>query len=203
MKQTSLIINIVLAAAVIVLYILHFSSPKTANEAEGQATSSETCAPSGSIVYIQIDSLINQYDMFNDLKTEFQSKAEMIQSDIEKKDRSFQRDANDFRNKVDKGLVTRSQAEEMQQKLMVRQQELQEYVMQKQSEMSEEEAVMYNKVLDALNTYLDKYNKTKNYALILTTSASTNAVIKGDTALDITTDVLKGLNEEYIKTKKK
>ena len=56
--------------------------------------------------------------------------------------------------------------------------------------------------MDAVQTYLNEYNKTHNYALILTTSATTNTVIVGNPSLDITNDVLKGLNAEYIKSKK-
>ena len=108
----------------------------------------------------------------------------------------------DFETKINKGLLTRSQAEEQQQRLLQRQQNLQDLSQQKQYEMAEEEAVMSRKVMDAINTYLEKYNKEKGYALILTTSAASNTVIVGNPALDITQDVLTGLNDEYIKSKK-
>ena len=74
-------------------------------------------APQGSIVYIQLDSLINQYDMFNDLRSELESKAQAIQDDLTKKGRSFESAVKDFQTKIEKGLLTRSQAEEQQQKL--------------------------------------------------------------------------------------
>ena len=38
--------------------------------------------------------------------------------------------------------------------------------------------------------------------MIITTSAATNTIIVGNPALDITKDVLAGLNDEYIKSKK-
>ena len=53
-----------------------------------------------------------------------------------------------------------------------------------------------------MQTYLTEYNKTHNYALILTTSAASSTVIVGNPSLDITNDVLIGLNEEYAKNKK-
>ncbi len=204
MKQTSLIFNVVLSIAVVVLFILHFNSGKTSNNTGSSNTSTEVAdVPSGSIVYIQIDSLINQYDMFNDLRSELQVKFEAVQDDLQKKGRSFERDAKDFEEKLNKGLITRSQAEQMQQTLVSRQQELQNYSQQKQMEMSEEEAVLYNRVMDAINTFLTEYNKEKNYSMILTTSGTTNVVIKGAASLDITWDVLKGLNDEYVSKKSK
>ena len=86
---------------------------------------------------------------------------------------------------------------------MERQQNLQTLSQQKQIELAEEEAVMGRRVMDAVQTYLNKYQQEKGYALILTTSAASNTVICGNAELDITQDVLKGMNEEYIKSKNK
>ena len=62
-----------------------------------------------------------------------------------------------------------------------------------------------NQILDAIKTYIDKYNATRQYALILATQGEIlpAPVAAGDAALDITDDLLLGLNEEYIKTKDK
>ncbi len=207
MKKGSLIFNIVLAIAVIALFILHFTdrNDTCSNTPAGDAAANSTekvSIPEGSIVYIQLDSLVSQYDMFNDLRTELEAKAEIIRTDLEKKGISFQRDTKDFENKVKKGLVTSSQAEKMQQDLLNRQAELQNYSMQKQQEIAEEETVMYNRVMDAITTYIEKYNKKKNYSLILTTSPTTNVVLNGNPELDITQEIVGGLNDEYIKSKK-
>ena len=70
-------------------------------------------------------------------------------------------------------------------------------------ELAEEEAVMMRRVMDAVQTYINKYQQEKGYALIITTSAATNTVIAGNANLDITQSVLTGMNEEYIKSKNK
>lgn len=198
MKNVSLIFNVVLTVAVIALFVLHFSS----RSKQFQSTTSEvSAAPSGSIVYIQIDSLMKQYDMFNDLKSELENKAQTIQDDLSKKGRAFERDVNDFKEKVQKGLITRAQAEGLQQQLASREQELQGLSQQKQMEMAEEEGVLIRKVMDALNKYLAKYNQEKKFALIITTSGTTNTVITADSTFNITKEVVAGLNDEYIKTK--
>ncbi|MEZ7884400.1 hypothetical protein SDC9_136259 [bioreactor metagenome] len=198
MKNVSLIFNVVLTVAVIALFVLHFSS----RSKQSQSTTSEvSAAPSGSIVYIQIDSLMKQYDMFNDLKSELENKAQTIQDDLSKKGRAFERDVNDFKEKVQKGLITRAQAEGLQQQLASREQELQGLSQQKQMEMAEEEGVLVRKVMDALNKYLAKYNQEKKFALIITTSGTTNTVITADSTFNITKEVVAGLNDEYIKTK--
>jgi outer membrane protein len=201
MKNASLITNVVLSVAVVVLFILHFTSKS--NPSQSSTTVNGVSASSGSIVYIQMDSLVNHYDMFNDLKSELESKAQVIQDDLAKKARAFDRDVKDFQEKVQKGLITRAQAEEQQQRLATRQKELQDFSQQKQMEMSEEQQVLFRKVMDALSKHLVKYNQEKKYALIINTSGSTNTILQGDSTLNITNEVVAGLNEAYVATKGK
>ncbi|MBE6226907.1 MAG: OmpH family outer membrane protein [Bacteroidales bacterium] len=192
----------ILAAIISVAMFVSSCNSTQSTQTSAQVAPSGEIAPAGSIVYIQMDSLVNQYDMFNDLKSEFESKVEAIQDDLRKKSNAFEKSATDFQNKLNKGLLTRSQAETQQQALMQREQELRNLSQQKQMEMQEEEAVMLRRVMDAIQTYLNSYNETHNYALILTTSGASSTVIVGNPSLDITNDVLKGLNEEYIQSKK-
>ncbi len=197
MKQLKVILSVAVAAIICACNATGNTSTQAANTAEAGATAAQ-----GSIVYIQLDSLINQYDMFNDLRSELENKAQAIQDDLTKKGRSFESAAKDFQTKIEKGLLTRSQAEEQQQRLAERQQNLQNLSQQKQYELAEEEAVMSRRVMDAVQTFLTKYNQEKGYAMIITSSAATNTVIAANPALDITQDVLTGLNNEYIKSKK-
>ena len=201
MKNASIITNVILSVAVIVLFILHFTSKTSVSDSDS-VTQGEMAA-AGDIVYVQIDSLVNQYDMFNDLKSELESKAQTIQSDLTKRSRAFENDVKDFQQKVQKGLITRSQAETQQQQLAMREQELQNYANQKQVEMQEEEQVLYRRVFDALNSYLIKMNQEKGFAMIISTNSATNTILLGDSGLDITSMVVAGLNDEYIKTKAK
>ena len=197
MKQLKVILSVAVAAIICACN----ATGNTTTQAAG-TTEAGTVAAQGSIVYIQLDSLINQYDMFNDLRSELENKAQAIQDDLTKKGRSFESAAKDFQTKIEKGLLTRSQAEEQQQRLAERQQNLQNLSQQKQYELAEEEAVMSRRVMDAVQTFLAKYNQEKGYAMIITSSAATNTVIAANPALDITQDVLTGLNNEYIKSKK-
>ncbi len=197
MKKAKAILSVALAT------ILVSCNNNTATETKAASSEPAAVAPSGSIVYIQMDSLVNSYDMFNDLKSELEAKAQAIQEDLTKKGRAFENAAKDFETKINKGLLTRAQAEEQQQQLYQRQQSLESLRQQKSMEMAEEQQVMLNKVMDAVQTYVEKYNAEHNYALILTTSGSTNTVIVGNPQLDITNSILAGLNEEYVKSKTK
>ena len=188
MKQLKFILTVAVAAI-----ICSCAANGNTNGAQQANAAGETPAAQGSIVYVQLDSLVNQYDMYNDLKSELESKVQAVQEDLTKKGRSFESAVKDFEAKIAKGLLTRSQAEEQQQRLVEREQNL-----QKQMELAEEEAVMMRRVMDAIQTYITKYNQDKGYALILSVP-----VLAGDPSLNITQDVLTGLNEEYIKSKNK
>lgn len=193
MKQLKFILTVAVAAI-----ICSCAANGNTNGAQQANAAGETAAAQGSIVYIQLDSLVNQYDMYNDLKSELESKVQAVQEDLTKKGRSFESAVKDFETKIAKGLLTRSQAEEQQQRLVEREQNLQGLSQQKQMELAEEEAVMMRRVMDAIQTYITKYNQEKGYALILSVP-----VLAGDPSLNITQDVLAGLNEEYIKSKNK
>ena len=202
MKKTSLIITVLLALAVAALYVLHFTGIGTGKPAAVESDPGLSEVPTGNIVYIRMDSLLNKYDLFLDLQTDLNAKARIVEDDLTKKGRAFENDVTSFQEKVQKGLITRSQAETQQNQLASRQQELEQFAQQKQMELAEENQVMLNRVLDALKTFLAEYRVLNNYDLILTTDGNSNTIIEGTTALDITKDVVEGLNQEYAKSRK-
>ena len=202
MKKVNLIVNIVLVLAVAALFVLHFTDNGKASQTTAAGSESVT-ATKGDIVYINLDTLVNQYDMYNDLRSELQGKLNAIENDINKQGRALENDIKSFQEKMQKGLLTRSQAESMNNDLAQRDQDLRNLTQQKQMEMAEEESVMLNKVMDAITTYVAEYNKQKQYSLILTTTTATTTVINGNSGLDITQEILNGLNAEYIENRNK
>jgi len=202
MKKTPLILSI--AAIVIAAFALVWSfagNCSKSHKAAGQEETDSVAAVAGDIVYIRLDTLMMQYDMASDLSSELQAKAQTIQDDLGKKGRKLESDGKAFENQINKGLLTRSAAEQQQQSLLQRQQELQNLANQKQQELAEEEYVMNNRIIDAIKTYLEAYNEEHQFAAIITTTGATNTIIVGNPALDITQEIVEGLNAEYVKTR--
>ena len=139
--------------------------------------------------------------MANDLRSVVETKVQNIQAEVTRRGKKLENEVNAFQDKINKGLMTRSVAEAQGQKLQQQEQEFNNYAAQKQNEIQEEQVVMMNQLADAIKTYLDKYNQTKQYAMILTNQGGA-PVLTADKSLDITDDVLSGLNEEYVKNKK-
>ena len=163
----------------------------------------DTVAAAGSIVFFNIDKVVENYDMANDLRSVVETKVSGIQAEIDRRGNKLQKDANDFQNKMDKGLLTSSVANAQYQTLQQQQNEYQQYAVRKQQEMQEEQQVMLNQIMNAIAEYVQAYNAEKQYALVLTTSGDIlpAPVVTGLASLDITDEILAGLNAEYVKTK--
>ncbi|MDR0711753.1 MAG: OmpH family outer membrane protein [Prevotellaceae bacterium] len=201
-KNFPTIISVIALAAVVALclYVVLGSKSISTDELQTSADKQSTIAGEG-VVYVNIDSLMRGYDMYFDLQNEFEAKAKKKDGDFTARMRKFESDARDFQEKVEKGLVTRSQAQQLQEGLAKREQELLQLRQQLQNELQEEESVMLRQIQNNIQTYIKEYNKDKKYSLIL--SATGNAVVLyGDPALNITSEVLAGLNETYVKARK-
>ena len=170
---------------------------------EAAAASEDSTAVAGSIVFFNMDKVMEGYDMANDLNSVFETKTSGIQSEIDRRGKKLEKDMTDFQNKVDKGLLTTSVAQAQYQKIQQQQQDYQQYVVRKQQEMGEEQQVMMNQIANAIAEYVEEYNAEHQYALILATAGPilSTPVVTGDPKLDITEDLLAGLNAAYIKTK--
>ena len=194
------IASILSAALVAGLFLTGCNNAATTAAPDTQA---DTTAAAGSIVFFNIDKVMENYDMANDLRSVVETKVSGIQAEIDRRGNKLQKDANDFQNKMDKGLLTTSVANAQYQKLAQQQNDYQQYVARKQQEMQEEQQVMLNQIMNAIAEYVQAYNATKQYALVLTTSGDIlpAPVVTGSAALDITDEILAGLNAEYVKTK--
>lgn len=201
MKKLPLILSIVALVGVIVLAIVNFSSPK---QEEVQTEAVEVSAEPGAIVYFDLDRVMNEYDMANDLLSVFESKANSINEEVTRRGTKLEKDVKAFQDKINKGLLTQSVAERQSQTLSEQQANFQNYYNQKQQEIAEEQQVMMNQIADAINTFVNEYNAEKNYAMIIATQGSSilpTPVVTGNAELDITDELLEGLNAAYIKSK--
>ena len=199
MKNTSLILSVISLIAVVVFGVLTLT--KGGKQAEPATEEAATeAAQKGDIVYVDLDRILMEYDMANDLRSVVETKVQNIQAEVNRRGQKPEKEVAAYQEKIQKGLMTRSVAEVQGQKLQEQEIEFNNYAAQKQQEINEEQVVMMNQLGDAIQTFINKYNEEKQYAMIITNSGGA-PVITADANLDITEAVLAGLNEEYIKTK--
>ncbi len=202
MKNVSLILSIIAIIVAAAFGILFLNSDKSsAADAPAEETQAAP-ASKGDIVYIQLDKILQEYDMANDLRSVVETKVQNIQAEVDRRGKKLESEVASFQEKINKGLMTRSVAEVQSEKLRQQEVDFNNYANQKNNEIMEEQTVMMNQLADAIKTFLDKYNEEKKYAMILTNQGGA-PVITGDASLDITDDVLARLNEEYVKNKNK
>lgn len=176
------------------------------NNQKTEASESETTdviAGKGDVVYFNLDRILEEYDMANDLRSVVETKINSINQEVNRRGSKLEKDIKEFQDKIDKGLLTRSTAEVQSGNLQKRQNEFQQFAAQKQQEIAEEQQVMMNQLADAIHSYLVKHNEDKQFAMILTTQGNIlpAPVAVADTDLDVTDDILTGLNAEYVKSK--
>jgi outer membrane protein len=201
MKRLPLILNIVLASAVALLYVLHF----TGIGSSGKNTSAEGL-PAGlsdgsSIFYVQIDTVLNHFDMATDLTDELQKKLSASEAEFQDKQKSYQNDVNDYQYKSQRGLITRSEAQTIEQQLYAKQQNLVQLQQQLSQDLNEKQTVMNRQVINAIMEYLKKNSSQLDYKYVLGTSFGGNILYAND-SLDITRNIISGLNAEYQQNKK-
>ena len=200
MKKLSIALFVVLFLAVAVLFFLYFSGNSNSN---GNVQAGENVAgpATGGIAYVNIDTVIFRFDMFFDRRNDLMEKQKKAEAELNSKGGQYERGAKDFQDKVNKGLVTRATAAEMEQNLMRQQQELVNLRDQLQSNLMEEEQVMNRQIIEYITTFLEENKADYNYQFILGKSFG-SVVLYGDTGLDITAKVLDGINKKYQAEKK-
>ena len=196
MKNLSIGLNVLLLIAVIVLYILHFSG-------NGKSTSNQggtaTVNADAKIVYINMDTLLNNYTQSRELNEAFLKKLEANRTELNIKVKNFDREAAEFRNKVENnGFMTRERAEQAQMDLMIKQQNLQKLQQEMTENAQREQMEINRKLYDAITNFLTEYNKAKGFQLILSTTLG-GSVLFAQEGFDITNEVVSQLNEQYAK----
>lgn len=150
----------------------------------------------GGIAYVELDSVIANFDMAKDKSTELEEKTKSSEAELASKSQAFDRDVRDFQNKVQKGLVTRATAAEMEQTLQQQQQTLLARRDEMAYNLNEESLVAQRQVLEYINSYLVEFNADRGYQYILAKQFP-GPVLYSDTTLDVTSDVIAGLNAKY------
>lgn len=199
MKGTSLIVSIVLLAAVIVLYVLHFAGE--GNNEHGNVAENNAVNRSGGlrIAYVKADSVLLNYDLAQDLHDEFTKKQEAYTSEYGTKRQSFEKDAAAFQEKLQRGgFLTEQRAVQERDRLVGIEQEIVKMDQELSTKLGELQAENNKQLLDKLMEYLEELNEGKKYDYIFNASN----ILIGDEADNITKEVLAVLNKRYADSKK-
>jgi outer membrane protein len=195
MKNLSVVLNSILVVAVVILFVLQFSSTKEesgVNNNEGQSGSSFF-----PLAYINTDSLLIKYEYAKLLKEKMLSKEEASRADFNEKAKVFQQDLMEHQRKLqNNGYLSLDRAQKEEQRLAKANKDLQDLNTRLTNELMAEQNKVNSELRDTLINYLKEYNKQKGYKVILSNTMGDN-VLYSEPGVDITNDIVKALNDRY------
>jgi len=195
MKQISNVLNVVLLIAVAVLYFLHFSSGKSPAEESGERAGNGIQGIEDiAIAYINSDSLLNNYEFFKEEAEKLEEKRAELEANYKSRAEGLQREMANFQNQA--GNMTMNQAKAVQEDLRKKQQNLMMYEQSLTQQLMEKEAEINDELYDKVSSFLKDYGSNKDLQLVLTYQKGSGVLYAND-SLNITNEVIEGLNEAY------
>ena len=189
--------NLFLAAvAVLALASCNNANPKMDEQPAAAADNTQTSGLK--IAYVEVDSLMTQYEFCKEFTLILQKKSNNARNTLNQKGQQLQSAAANFQQKLNNnGFTSREQAESQQAAIQRQQQSLQELQARLENELAQE-TQKYNEALrDSLMHFLSAYNKDEKYDLILTKQGDN--ILYAAPRFDITKDIINGLNKRYKK----
>jgi len=174
------------------------ASPKM----DEQLAAGDATATGLKIAYVEVDSLMTQYDFAKDYSVTLQKKSNNARNTLTQKGNALQAAVNNFQQKLNNnGFTSREQAASQQAAIERQQRDLQELQARLENELANETAKFNETLRDSLQSFLKDYNKEKQFSLILTKQGDN--ILLADKKFDITQDVINGLNKRYKPAAKK
>ena len=197
MKNFLMISNFILLFLVAVLYYLYFKTNKKEVVPQSKTISSSTINKGNKVAYIDLDSLQSNYQYYKKIKGEYERKQVASNDEITNMQKRYQNRAMQLQQK---GPTMNQQEQEaamkeinqMQQDLQTKKQSLDNELFNYNSKMKED-------ILSRIQNFLKEYNKDGKYDYIF--SYEPGFMFYKDTSLNITNDVIAGLNALYVKNK--
>ena len=178
------------------------SCNKQSAKMDEQPAAGETSTSGLKIAYVEVDSLMTQYDFAKDYSVTLQKKSNNARNTLTTKGNALQAAVNNFQQKLNNnGFTSREQAASQQAAIERQQRDLQELQARLENELAKETAEFNETLRDSLQSFLKDYNKDKQFSLILTKQGDN--ILLADKKFDITQDVINGLNKRYKPAAKK
>lgn len=205
MKQyLSYIINGILGIAVVILFILHFTDSSSVSTSSERNKKNKKIESVGDlpIAYINIDTLLLNYNFAKDAQFQVLSKGKKAELMLNQKLTKWQDEAAEFQRKYQSNsFLSKDRAEQENNRLMKKRQELEQLGMKLREEQMTAEKNMYKQLNDTIDGFLKEYNKDKKYQIILSNTMSDN-VLYSEEGYNITSEVIDLLNARYVKDAK-
>ncbi|HXK81257.1 MAG TPA: OmpH family outer membrane protein [Bacteroidales bacterium] len=199
----SLILNVLLIAAVVFLFVKTSGSQK-----EVEKSADEISIPSISgdstglkIAYVNLDTLLLEYKFSIELNEELLTEHARSKANLEMQLKQFEKDYNAFMEKARLGsFISQASMETQQQELIDKQAYLQQLDSDLTEKLVQRQEEMNQQLYDSVMNFMAEYNKGQ-FNLVLGNAGGTN-VLYASEGMNITKEIIDLLNIRYEKAKK-
>ena len=199
MRKTKYILNAIAAFAL----AFFFSQCEQKNETAAESAAPVAGSTNMKIAYVEVDSLLTKYRYWNDLNEQMIQKEENIRTTLNEKAKELDGEMREFQRKIENnGFASRERAEQENARLLQKQRDLQQLQEKLYTELQAENQKNSLQLRDSINSFLKIYNQTKGYSLIISNTQLDNLLF-ADKSLDITQEIVDGLNARYTPAEKK
>lgn len=198
MKNILLVLNIVLLILVGYLYYLHFNNNKKVVLTESHAAFTPDMNEKSKVAYIDLDSLQNNYSYYKKIKADFERKQSQANDEITAMQKKYQNRAMQLQQKA--SSMNQKEQEEAMQEINKMQQDLAARKQNIDNELYNYNSKMKEDILTRIQDFLKDYNKDGKYSYIF--SYEPGFMFYKDSTLNITPDVIAGLNKLDSENKK-
>lgn len=171
-------------------------APKGAAVVAANKEAAANQSTGNSIAYVEVDSLLTQYDYCIKEKAALEAKSKQLEAQINAKMTQIQKATADFQQKAQAGaFTTQAQGEAAQQRIIRMQQDAAKFQQDAQQKMMKAQEKFNKTLRDSVQSFLKDYNKEMRYDMIL--SKQGDNVLYANDKLDITKAVVEGMNKRY------
>lgn len=201
MKNISYIINGGLAAAVIVLFVLFFTSNKSTQQGQALAFSKNDSTSILPVAYVNVDSLLVNYNFAKDANERLMKKLSSTQNSLATKKRSLDTEQQEFQRKLQQNVfISEERAQQEYARIQKLTAEFEAMAQRLENELGTEQLQMTNQISDSIRSCIERYNDEVNYEIIFLNNGHDNIIVSKE-KYDITQVILTKLNERYIPKK--
>lgn len=210
MNKISVALNAVLLVAVAVLFYLYFSLNSKLNPVTEGTTETVKTTPklitdpsklaNAKIAYINIDSLNAKYQFITDKSQEINKRQMALENTLNSMYGKFQQEVADLQQAAQAGLRSEAELKKEEERLQIKQQDIANKEKQLQM-LGEEVAQTQANMLQSVSKFIEKYNNNKFDYILAYTSNNISSVLFAKSDLEITNEIVDGLNKEYAATK--
>lgn len=200
MKNSTLyIVSGVLAVAIIILYILHFTSKPSVNgsNAKNITTLFNDSSITLPIGYVNVDSLLMNYNYAKDLNESLLRKQESTRATLNQKENQIRAAANDFERKMrNNAFLSTERAQQEQNRIMQMDQEYQQLAERLTQEFMLEQEKLNIQMEDTIKSRMREFNRDKHFEVIFS-NRTTSTILFANDKYDVTKEVTEFLNDKY------